>query len=56
MLVDIKLEPQDAFQITRNADGTTRLTIPLELLIRSHATYLANKPRFDDAAKRHLNG
>lgn len=52
MLVDITLQPEDLFQITRGPDGKVKLTIPLDLLIRSHATYLANKPRFDSAAQK----
>ena len=52
MLVDVTLQPEDVFQVTRAPDGKVTLTIPLDLLIRSHATYLANKSRFDDAARK----
>lgn len=52
MLVDITLQPEDLFQITHNAEGKTILTIPLDLLVRSHAAYLANKPRFEEAARK----
>lgn len=49
MLIDITLMPEDAFQITRHASGKVTLTMPVDLLVRTHAAYILQKPRFDSA-------
>jgi predicted membrane protein len=52
MLVDITIQPEDSFQITRHVGGKVVLTIPLDLLIRSHTSYMANKLKFDEADRK----
>lgn len=52
MLVDLKLQATDMFMVQRGPDGQTTLSIPLEVLTRASAAYIANQAHFDGAAKK----
>lgn len=51
MLVDIILRPEDMLMVQRGPDGKTTISIPLDVLTRAHAAYLANQAHFDTAAQ-----
>lgn len=52
MLVDLRLNPEDAYLVKRNLDGTTIVTIPFDALMRAFNAYQANRAHFESAAQQ----
>jgi hypothetical protein len=52
MLVDLRLNSEDAFMVQRTPDGRTVLSIPLDVLMRAFTAFHANRAQFEQAAQQ----
>lgn len=51
MLVDIALDASDMLMVQRDSAGKTTISLPLEVIARAYASYMANKAHFDTATE-----